>query len=129
MDQGLNQIVGTANTATAASSAAASQSRILFMERLDRKVDEAGISSLRYPCPHDPLGRARGSRPNGRAPVPRRRASPSAASELSQEAQVVLEEHADLGDAVAHHGDALETHDEGEARDLLRVVAHGAEHL
>src|SRR5437667_3931400 len=92
MDQGLNQIVGTANTTAAASSTTASRSRIFFIERLASEVG-------------------------------------AGASELPQEADVVLEEHPDLGDPVAHHGDALESHAEGEAGDLLGIVAHGAEHL
>src|SRR5262245_10754536 len=50
-------------------------------------------------------------------------------SELAQEAEIVLEEQPDLGDAVARHGDALEAHAEGEAGDFFRVVAHGPEHV
>src|SRR5919106_2022416 len=44
--------------------------------------------------------------------------------ELLQHAQVVGIEEADVVDAVAHHGHALDTQAEGEAGDLLRVVDH-----
>src|SRR6185436_3180652 len=42
--------------------------------------------------------------------------------ELLQEAQVVRVEEADVVDAVAHHGHALDAQAEGEAGDLFRVV-------
>src|SRR6266508_3270612 len=48
---------------------------------------------------------------------------------LIQEAQVVLEEEPDVVDPVLEHGDALDTHAEGPARDLLGVIAHVAEHV
>src|SRR5438270_1160405 len=52
------------------------------------------------------------------------------ASELLQEAHVVLEEQAQVGNAVLEHGDALDPHPEGEALDALGVVAlHVAEHV
>jgi hypothetical protein len=42
--------------------------------------------------------------------------------ELLEEAHVAGVEVADVGDAVEHHGDALDSHTEGEAGDLFRVV-------
>lgn len=43
-------------------------------------------------------------------------------SELLEEAHVAGVEVADVGDAVLDHGDALDTHAEGEAGDLFGVV-------
>src|SRR5207247_3591971 len=64
-------------------------------------------------------------------PQRRIRAASSAgfASELSQEAEVVLPEQADVRDPMAQHRDPLEAHPEGEARNLLGVVADVAEHV
>src|SRR5680860_319335 len=53
-------------------------------------------------------------------------------SKLLQEAQVVVEEQAQVGHAVAQHRDPLDAHPEREALDLLRIVAavgHEAEHV
>src|SRR5262245_35441591 len=52
-----------------------------------------------------------------------------ASYKLSQEAEVVLEEEADVVDAVLQHGHALHAHAEGPPRDLFRVVADVAEDL
>src|SRR5208282_3342874 len=49
------------------------------------------------------------------------RASPS--SELLEEAQVVLEVQAQIGDAVAQHRDPLDPHAKREAGDALGVIA------
>src|SRR6185369_15470445 len=49
--------------------------------------------------------------------------------ELLQEAQVAVEEQAQVLDAVAEHGQALEAGAEGEADVLLRVEAEVAHHL
>src|SRR5688572_22408715 len=49
--------------------------------------------------------------------------------ELLEESNVVLEEQADLGNAVPEHRDALETHAEREAGDELGIEADGAEHV
>ena len=49
--------------------------------------------------------------------------------ELLEEAQVVLEEEADVVDAVLEHGHALDAHAERPARDLFRVVADVAQHV
>src|SRR2546426_12684813 len=54
-------------------------------------------------------------------------APPPPPGELRQEAHVALEEQPDVGDAVAHHGDALRPHPEGEAGVALRVHAAGLE--
>src|SRR5262249_54862503 len=48
---------------------------------------------------------------------------PSRFLELREEAGIVLEEHADVRHAVAHHRDALDAHSEGEAGPLLRIDA------
>src|SRR5262245_30958356 len=61
------------------------------------------------------------------APTILRRARLMTTSELAQEADVVLEEQPDLRHAVARHGDALESHAEREAGELLGVVAHRLE--
>src|SRR5205807_8277532 len=47
---------------------------------------------------------------------------------LSQEAQVIGPELADVVDGVAQHGDALRAHAEGKAAELRRVVAAVAQH-
>src|SRR5205085_2516663 len=46
-----------------------------------------------------------------------------ASAELLQEPDVVVEEHAQVGDAVLQHRDALDAHPERPALDLLGVVA------
>lgn len=46
--------------------------------------------------------------------------------ELAEEADVVLEEERQFGDAVFHHGEAVDTHAEGEAGQFFRVVFHEA---
>src|SRR5437870_5067109 len=53
----------------------------------------------------------------------------AASSELSQKAQVVLIEEANVGDAVLQHRHALDSHAERKARDRLGIVTDGAEHL
>src|SRR5262249_19461980 len=53
-------------------------------------------------------------------------------SELLQEPQVVVEEQAQVRDAVLEHRDALDAHAEREALHLVRVVAvlaHVAKHV
>src|SRR5258708_4042446 len=57
------------------------------------------------------------------------KARPRRMSELGEEADVVLEEQPDLGNAVPQHGDAFEAHSKREAGDLLRIVADRAEHV
>src|SRR5207253_10666157 len=52
-----------------------------------------------------------------------------ASRELLQEAQVVLEEQSQIVDAVLQHRDALDTHAERPAGDLLGIVADVAQHL
>src|SRR5437867_4912485 len=52
-----------------------------------------------------------------------------ASRELLQEAQVVLEEQPQIVDAVLQHRDALDTHAERPAGDLLGVVAEVAQPL
>src|ERR671938_497382 len=48
---------------------------------------------------------------------------------LPQEAEVVLPEHAQIGDAVPEHRYPLEAEPECEPRDLLRVVADISQHV
>src|SRR5437667_10661194 len=62
-----------------------------------------------------------------RPPAPR--ASPGGSYELAEEAQVVLEEEADVVDAVLEHRDPLDAHAERPPRDRLGIVSHIAEHL
>src|SRR5919201_2580734 len=50
-------------------------------------------------------------------------------SELPQEAKVVLQEHPEVGNAVAEQGDPLLAEAEGETRHLVGVVADVAEHV
>src|SRR5260370_5818817 len=50
-------------------------------------------------------------------------------SKLLQETHVVLEERAQVVDAVAEHGEAVDAHAEGVTGELLRVVAHAGEHV
>src|ERR1044072_1407604 len=50
-------------------------------------------------------------------------------SELSQQPQAVLPQRAELGQALAEHGDALAPDAEREARPFLRVVADELEHV
>ena len=71
---------------------------------------------------HPEQGQALGQLLRGRARCRRSRAARTAApsSELLQEAQVVLEEQAQVGDAVAQHLDPLRAHAEGEALVALR---------
>src|SRR4051812_12091176 len=64
--------------------------------------------------------------------MPAAMTSARASAELLQEPQVVLEEHAQGGHAVAQERDALDAHAEREALHLLgvvAVVAHEAEHV
>src|SRR5438094_7771324 len=72
---------------------------------------------MQAPRPWRPPRRTRGASSTGLA------------SELLEEAEVVLPEQADVGHAVAEHGDPLEPDPEGEAGDLLGVVADVAEHV
>lgn len=53
----------------------------------------------------------------------------SAGSKLPQESKVVLVEQTEVVDSKLQHGDAFDSHSEGEARDGLRVIAHHFEHL
>src|ERR1019366_1910809 len=69
----------------------------------------------RYPSRHRRFA-AVGTRPNLRW-------GPLTTSELFEEADVVVEVQAQVGDAVAQHGDPLDAHPEGEAGELFRVVA------
>src|SRR5688572_28191560 len=48
--------------------------------------------------------------------------------QAAEEADVVLEEVADVADAVAEHREAVDAHAEGEARVARGVVAHALEH-
>src|SRR5207244_11418606 len=64
-----------------------------------------------------------------RALPPAPRASPGGSDELAEEAQVVLEEEADVVDAVLEHRDPLDAHAERPPRDRLGIVPHIAEHL
>src|SRR5258707_5149006 len=48
---------------------------------------------------------------------------------LFEEAQVAVEEQAQVPDAVAQHGEALETRTEGEADEFLRIEAEIPHHL
>src|SRR5215475_6022549 len=49
--------------------------------------------------------------------------------ELPEEAQVVVEEQADVVDPVLEDRDPVDAHAEGPARDLLGIVAAVAQHL
>src|SRR3989449_985537 len=49
--------------------------------------------------------------------------------ELIEEAEVVLEEEADVVHAVLQHGDPLDAHAERPAGDLFGIVAHVLQHL
>src|SRR2546426_5895217 len=97
-------MVETMNAAAAASTSPNAPSTIFFMVHVSRVFDR-------------PVEGRAGSR------------AVRSRSELAEESEVVLEEEPDLGDAVPQHRDALEPHAEREARDLLGIVAHGAEHV
>src|SRR5262245_10412979 len=60
--------------------------------------------------------------------MPSTQTSPASAGELGQESQVVLEEQANVVDAVLEHGDALDAETEREAGEAVRVVPHLLEH-
>src|SRR5581483_9891239 len=82
----------------------------------------ASISGAQYSCSH-----SSGTRISRHLRV---RRSPSA--ELLQEADVVVVEQAQIGNPVLEHGDPFHTHAEGEALNLLWVVAvvpHVLEHI
>src|SRR6185312_5306906 len=76
-----------------------------------------------------------------RPPAPRRRAAgrsrnaarrPAPSTELLQDADVVLEELAEIRDPVLEHGDPLDSHPKCEPLYLLGVIAalpHEAEHV
>src|SRR5690606_34804502 len=50
-------------------------------------------------------------------------------SKLAQEPKIVLEEQADIVDAVTQHRDALDAHAEGKSRPALGVIPHVEQHL
>src|SRR5881296_2943263 len=52
------------------------------------------------------------------------RPSPASPGELRQEPQIVLEEQADVVDAMLEHGDAVDPEAEREPGEALRVVSH-----
>ena len=49
--------------------------------------------------------------------------------ELIEEAQIVLEEQADVGDAVLSHGESLDTETESPAGVFFAINADGVEHV
>src|SRR5439155_14255105 len=92
-----------------------------------RRRRRAGRCAGRWPSRSSGALRARRSE---RRPGRTRGASRAGrASELLQEPDVVLPEHADVREAVAEHEDPLEAPAEREAGHFLRVVADRLEHV